>query len=46
MIKYKSLSEDDVWFSFASLNDEQSITLTFLVLTFEVREQLQPYLEI
>lgn len=38
--RFKSLIDEDVWFSFAEIDDEQSLTLHFLVLTFEIREKL------
>jgi hypothetical protein len=36
--KFKALSDEDVWFSHLEINDEQTITLSFLVLTFDVRQ--------
>jgi hypothetical protein len=41
--KFKSLSDDDVWFSHMEIMDDQSINLTFLVLTFDVREKLKEH---
>jgi hypothetical protein len=45
-IYFKSISEEDVWFSHIEIIDEQTLSYHFLVLTFDVRNQLQPYLEI
>ena len=45
MIMYKSISEEDVWFSSAGILDDQSMVLNFLVLTFDVREQLKQFME-
>jgi hypothetical protein len=45
-IRFKYIYEEDVWFTYATLNNEQTITLSFIVLTFEVRDQLRPYLEL
>lgn len=44
--KFKSLSDEDVWFSHMEIMDDQSINLTFLVLTFDVRERMKEYQEI
>jgi hypothetical protein len=41
--KFKSLSDEDVWFSHMEIMDDQSINLTFLVLTFDVRERMKEY---
>lgn len=41
--KFKSLSDDDVWFSHMEIMDDQSINLTFLVLTFDVRESMKEH---
>ena len=43
--KFKSLSDDDVWFSHMEILDDQSINLTFLVLTFDVRDRMKDYQE-
>eukprot|EP00347_Sterkiella_histriomuscorum_P011430 403372486 len=45
-IRYKQLYEDDVWLTYPELIDENTITYKFIVLTFDVREQLAPYLEV
>ena len=39
----KSLSDEDVWYSHMELNDDQSINMHFIVLTFEVRERMKEY---
>ncbi len=41
--KFKSLSDEDVWFSHMEIMDDQSISLTFLVLTFDVREKMKEH---
>lgn len=41
--KFKSLSDEDVWFSHMEIMDDQSVYLTFLVLTFDVRERMKDY---
>ena len=39
----KSLSDEDVWYSHIELNDDQSIVMHFIVLTFDVREKMKDY---
>ena len=39
--KYKSLSDEDVWYSHLEVADDHTIVLHFIVLTFEVREQMK-----
>jgi hypothetical protein len=41
--KFKSLSDEDVWYSHMEIADDQSIILTFLVLTFDVLERMKDY---
>lgn len=36
--KYKSLTDEDVWFSYAEVKDETSLSFHFLILTFDIRE--------
>jgi hypothetical protein len=37
------LSDEDVWYSHIELNDDQSIVMHFIVLTFDVREKMKDY---
>ena len=39
----KSLSDEDVWYSHIELNDDQSIVMHFIILTFDVREKMKDY---
>lgn len=41
--RHKSLSDEDVWYSHMELNDDQTITMYFIVLTFDVREKMKDY---
>lgn len=43
--KFKSLSDEDVWFSHLEIPDDHTLILHFLVLTFSTREQMKEYLE-
>ncbi len=45
-IKFKSLLDEDVWFAFAEVEDDQTLVFHFLILTFEIRESLQSVLEV
>ena len=42
---FKSLSDDDVWYSHVEVIDEQTVTMNFIVLTFEVREKMKHYVD-
>lgn len=41
----KSLSDEDVWYSHVEVIDEQTVTMNFIVLTFEVREKMKQYVD-
>ncbi len=41
--RHKSLSDEDVWYSHMELNDDQTIVMHFIVLTFDVKERMKEY---
>jgi hypothetical protein len=41
--KFKTLSDEDVWYSHMEITDDQSIILNFIVLTFDVMEKMKEY---
>ncbi len=39
----RPLCDDDVWFSHMQLNDDQSVVLHFIILTFDLRDKMKDY---
>jgi hypothetical protein len=39
----RPLCDEDVWYSHMELNDDQSIVMHFIILTFDVRDKMKEY---